>query len=84
MFFSVGGKVQVDLTRDDHDAVTYLYPNEKSAGGCFGSLGTIAFVGDDNDPGNNGMFLGIASLIFLLSLGFLRKIKARLSAHAAV
>lgn len=74
MFFSVSGKVQVDLTRDDHDGVTYLYPNEKKAGGCFGSLGTISTDGD-NDPGGNGMALGILSLFFLLALRYKNRLK---------
>jgi hypothetical protein len=42
MYFQASAaKIQMDLTRDDADGITWLYPNEKKAGGCLGSFGTI-------------------------------------------
>jgi len=37
------------LSQDDRDGVTYLYPHEKSLGGCLGSMGTIKYINDDDN-----------------------------------
>ncbi len=58
MYFSVGGKIQENLTQDDWDALTYLYPHQKLPGGC----GTIEI--NENDQHNLQNLLA-------LSLGFL-------------
>jgi hypothetical protein len=76
MFFSVSAsKIQVNLTRDDHDGITWLYPHDKDLGGCLGSLGTIAFVnsGDDGKaPWNRMGSMSLGFIIMLILGGFIR------------
>lgn len=69
MYYSVGGKVQDNMTIDDWDAVTYLYPNEKEVGGLAGSCGSLTIIDDDRDHGM-GIIVNWA-LSFLIGFGSL-------------
>lgn len=77
MYYSIGGKIQEQMTQDDFDALSYLYPNEKKLLGLVGSCGTVAMVdqkNDDDDEDGNGpgavhsMGLNIILGLFLISL----------------
>jgi len=75
MYYSVtAGVVNEHLTEDDADAITYLSPTEKKAGGLAGACGTIDLDNDQNgDPGN-----------FLLTLLFGFIIAVMLSKKASI
>lgn len=64
MYFSVSGKYQKWLGQDDIDAVTYLYPNEGSVLGLFGSCGTIALIDNNDDDDSSGTGAFLTSLVF--------------------
>ena len=71
MYFAVGAKVQERLTMDDRDGITYLYPQDSVIPA---SCGTIAFIGKNDDNGNNtpggsgplSFVLGIALVAILM------------------
>lgn len=39
------------LSQDDHDGITYLYPNKKKLGGFLGACGTLSRGGDSDQQG---------------------------------
>jgi len=64
MYYAVGQKVQPNLTQDDWDALTYLYPHPSP-----GSCGTISIIND----GNNNSFNFFSLFLFGLLLTYLLK-----------
>lgn len=73
MYYSVGDKIQLYLSQDDYDALTYLYPQEYS-GGC----GSIAPYNTAGSMGN--LLFGL--ILSFLSFGLFKKgYKVALSKH---
>ncbi len=60
MYYSINYNMDA-LSRDDEDALTYLYPNTKKVGGC----GTIEDVSKNKPNGNSWM-----TFIFMILAGF--------------
>lgn len=52
MYYAVGGKVQENLSIDDYDGCSYLYPHESPVG-----CGSVAYISKDDfhGPGSGGM-----------------------------
>ncbi len=52
MYYAVGGKVQENLSIDDYDACSYLYPHDSPVG-----CGSVAYISQDQfkGPGSGGM-----------------------------
>ncbi len=71
MYYTVSGKTQEHLHRDDAAAITYLYPHDKKASGLIGSCGTIDL--DQNDKGN--FLISFLLGLFLIALLKLKKRK---------
>lgn len=46
MYYAVGGKVQKELSIDDYDGCSYLYPHESP-----GSCSSVAYINNDNFKG---------------------------------
>ncbi|MBT6325972.1 MAG: matrixin family metalloprotease [Bdellovibrionales bacterium] len=66
MYYSVGSKVQMYLSQDDYDALTYLYPQEYS-GGC-ASIDTNRGTTQTVFPFLLGLFLSVIILKRTLSV----------------
>ncbi len=66
MYYSVGSKVQMYLSQDDYDALTYLYPQEYS-GGC-ASIDVNAGTTQTVFPFFLGLFLSVIILKKTLSV----------------
>lgn len=66
MYYSVSGKVQENLSEDDWDAVTYLYPADKELGGLAGACGSIDTGSNSSDGGRSfSMILGLILSVFI-------------------
>lgn len=70
MYYDATGVTYKSLAQDDIDAVTYLYPNDKSLGGLGGACGSVDF----NDKKRRDFLLSlIMGLILLGSLNWLAR-----------
>jgi hypothetical protein len=70
MYYAQGGKSQTNLTQDDIDGISYLYPTEKKLGGLGGACGSVDLDSKGGGPGN---FFG--SLLFGLIIVIILKFK---------
>jgi hypothetical protein len=63
MYYDATGVTYKSLAQDDIDAVTYLYPNDKSLGGLGGACGSVDFDHKNNINFFTSMLLGLFLMI---------------------
>ena len=70
MYYDATGVTYKSLAQDDIDAVTYLYPNDKSLGGLAGACGTVDF---DHKKRRDFLYSLLMGLMLLSSLYWLTR-----------